>query len=105
MTIYRALRTAAFCFNAESVHEQTIHFASRYPYFTSALFQVPEPDQRFRIRTGSLSWSFPVGLAAGMDKNALAINFFARLPLGAIEVGSVTPPCPNRAIPVPAYSV
>ncbi len=32
-----------------------------------------------------------MGLAAGLDKNAAAIDFFSRLPFGAIEVGTVTP--------------
>ena len=100
MALYRAFRSAAFCFDAESVHEQTIRFASHYPYFTSSLFQIPQPDRRFQIQVGDLTWSFPVGLPAGMDKNASAVNFFARLPLGALEVGSVTPlPQPGNSRP------
>ncbi len=36
-------------------------------------------------------WDFPVGVAAGLDKDAEAIDFFANVGFGAIEVGTVTP--------------
>ena len=38
-----------------------------------------------------MRWPLPVGLAAGADKDARAVGFFSRLPLGAVEVGTVTP--------------
>ena len=91
MSLYRAFRNVAFCFDAESVHEKTIQFVSRHPFLSSALFQPKKPDPRLQLVSGNLTWSFPVGLAAGMDKNAQALEFFMRLPLGAVEVGSVTP--------------
>ena len=91
MTLYRTFRSAAFCFDAESAHEKTIHFVSRHPFLASALFHPPEPDRCLQLNAGGLTWSFPIGLAAGMDKDARAVNFFARLPLGAVEIGSVTP--------------
>ena len=91
MIFYPAFRNIAFCFDAESVHETAIRLASRHPFLTSALFQAPAPEPRLRLKAAGHDWTFPVGLAAGMDKNALAIDFFSRLPFGAIEIGSVTP--------------
>ena len=100
MNLYPLYRRAAFCFDAESIHEQTIHFASRHPFLASALFHPPPPDPRLTLRAGGLDWPFPVGLAAGMDKNACAVDFFSRLPFGAVEVGSVTPlPQPGNPRP------
>jgi dihydroorotate dehydrogenase len=44
--------------------------------------------------------SNPIGLAAGLDKDALALAGFARLGFGAIEIGSVTPrPQPGNPRP------
>ena len=100
MSLYHFFRKAAFCFDAESIHEKTMHFLSRHPYLASALFQPTEQDPRLRLVAGGLTWNFPVGLAAGMDKNALAIDFFTRLPFGAVEVGTVTPfPQPGNPRP------
>lgn len=38
-----------------------------------------------------IKWKFPVGIAAGLDKNAVAIPFFSHMGIGALEVGTVTP--------------
>ena len=38
-----------------------------------------------------LRFTNPIGLAAGLDKNAVAVSGFSRLGFGHIEVGTVTP--------------
>lgn len=38
-----------------------------------------------------LNFKNPIGLAAGLDKNGEAIDFFGALGFGHIEVGTVTP--------------
>ena len=38
-----------------------------------------------------LRFANPIGLAAGLDKNAVAVSGFSRLGFGHIEVGTVTP--------------
>ncbi len=48
-------------------------------------------DKKYLTKLKHMNWTFPVGLAAGMDKNAQAIDFFSKLGFGAIEVGTVTP--------------
>jgi dihydroorotate dehydrogenase len=47
-------------------------------------------DPRLRMRLGSLDFAHPVGLAAGMDKEAEAVRGFARLGFSHVEVGTVT---------------
>ena len=59
-----------------------------------------EHSRRYETRVGDLTWSFPVGLAAGLDKDAQAITFFSHLLWGGIEVGTVTP-CAQSGNPKP----
>ncbi len=47
-------------------------------------------DPRLRVRLGSLEFAHPVGLAAGLDKDAEAVRGFARLGFSHVEVGTVT---------------
>ncbi len=46
---------------------------------------------RLRTRIGGLELANPVGLAAGYDKNAVALTPLARAGFGFLEVGAVTP--------------
>lgn len=50
-----------------------------------------EDDPRFSVSALGLDFKNPVGLAAGLDKNAEIIPFMTHLPFGFIEVGTVTP--------------
>lgn len=78
--------------DAEKAHELSIKALSNFPLAMSDAFGGDiEGSERYRVKLNSMDWNFPVGLAAGLDKNAKAINFFSRIPFGAIEVGTVTP--------------
>ena len=46
---------------------------------------------RLRTRIAGLDLPNPLGLAAGFDKNAVALHALARTPLGFLEVGAATP--------------
>lgn len=76
---------------AEKAHDRSMFLLSKFPLLCSELFHQDEVDSKYQVSIGPLNWSFPVGLAAGLDKNAEAIAFFSRLYFGAIEVGTVTP--------------
>lgn len=55
---------------------------------------------RLRCHVAGLALSNPVGLAAGFDKNAVALDRLARAGFGFIEVGAATPlPQPGNARP------
>ena len=43
------------------------------------------------VVAGGLSFSNPIGLAAGFDKNAAAISGCFALGFGSVEIGTVTP--------------
>lgn len=47
-------------------------------------------DPRLQVRLGDVAFAHPVGLAAGLDKDAEAVVGFARLGFSHIEVGTVT---------------
>lgn len=78
--------------DAEKAHELSIRTLSSFPRTMSEAFGGDiEETNKYQVDLNSMKWNFPVGLAAGLDKNAMAIDFFSRIPFGAIEVGTVTP--------------
>ncbi|HLG71029.1 MAG TPA: quinone-dependent dihydroorotate dehydrogenase [Chloroflexota bacterium] len=60
----------------------------------------PRVDPRLAVNVFGLEFPSPVGLAAGFDKNGLAVRGLAALGFGHIEVGTVTPrPQPGKPKP------
>ncbi|MFN3352286.1 MAG: quinone-dependent dihydroorotate dehydrogenase [Brevundimonas sp.] len=51
----------------------------------------PPDDPRLATTVAGLALPNPIGLAAGLDKNAAALKGLARLGFGFVECGSVTP--------------
>ena len=60
----------------------------------------PVTSDRLRLRLAGLDLANPIGLAAGFDKNAVAIAPLSRAGFGWLEVGGVTPrPQPGNPRP------
>ena len=60
----------------------------------------PRKTEALRTRIAGLDLPNPVGLAAGFDKNAVALNALARTGFGFVEVGAATPrPQPGNPKP------
>lgn len=55
----------------------------------SPFFQINSPYQPTHVM--GIDFPYPIGLAAGLDKNANYVNALAHLGFGFIEVGTVTP--------------
>src|SRR5881394_1774577 len=97
--VYRSLvRPILFRLPPETAHELALHSLSLLPQRLLA--------QRFSKRTLNpitrfgLSFPNPVGLAAGFDKNGIALQTLAALGFGFIEAGTVTyHPQPGNARP------
>lgn len=70
----------------ETAHRLAIDALKRVP-----LPAPPADDPVLATTVGGLQLSNPVGLAAGLDKNAEALRGLARLGFGFVECGSVTP--------------
>jgi len=71
--------------DAERAHELAIAGLKYLP------LPMTRDDPILRTEVAGLSLSNPVGLAAGLDKNAVAIRGLAGLGFGFVECGSVTP--------------
>ena len=51
---------------------------------------VPEPDERLRLRVWDLPFANPFGVAAGLDKDGEAVEALIALGFGHVEVGTIT---------------
>lgn len=94
--LYRIGRPILFSLDAERAHDLTLRgaaFVARHPRLTgaAAALYAPEPGERTAMELFGLRFPSPVGLAAGLDKNGVAIDFWAALGFGFVEVGTVTP--------------
>jgi dihydroorotate dehydrogenase len=85
---YSLVRPLLFNLPAESAHDLMIQVAKLSPALGSLTGSFP--DKRCQLAIGNLTWMSPVGLAAGLDKNAEAISFFSTQGFGALESGTVT---------------
>lgn len=102
--VWFVLRPFLFRLKAECAHDWTMNAFSRLMKFpglrgvASAFFRVNDPC--LRVRRFGLEFPNPVGLAAGMDKNAKWYNELQSLGLGFIEVGTITAlPQPGKPKP------
>ena len=88
--LYPLIRSALFQFDAEKIHEHTIHALKKVsgtPFealITQRLTNKP-------VESMGMTFPNPVGLAAGLDKNGECIDAFAAMGFGFIEIGTVTP--------------
>ena len=74
----------------EKAHDLVLESTSKFFLFSTLIGRKSNND-KFKLKVGNNFWQFPVGLAAGLDKNATAIDFFKNIGFGAVEVGTVTP--------------
>lgn len=89
------LKSILHQFDPEWVHEQTLALCSKIqtiPGFQSLLTRgFFFEDPRLRVSIGNLNFPNPIGLAAGFDKNGIAVPLLQTLGYGHIETGTVTP--------------
>lgn len=85
------VRPLLFSLNAETAHHLTIELLQMASHFDPVLrvlkyFQPPpKPKTLF-----GLNFPNPIGLAAGVDKNGVALPAWAALGFGFLEIGTVT---------------
>src|SRR3954452_14013690 len=91
-TIYeRLVRPALFSVSAETAHDIAIRGLRAASSSPAALRQLARFAPRPLPKTVfGLSFPNPVGLAAGFDKNGVAVPAWAALGFGFVEIGTVT---------------
>ena len=90
--LYRSLlRPILFRLPAETAHQLALQSLSFAPNFTRALLGERFMSSPFgKLRRFGLTFSNPLGLAAGFDKDGVALQSLAALGFGFIEAGTVT---------------
>jgi len=100
--MYPILRPLLFRLNPEVAHQltlQALRLAGSFPpsnWFLTQLYKSPAKP----VEVFGLTFKNPVGLAAGYDKDAIAIKGLSALGFGHVEVGTV-PPRPQPGNPKP----
>ncbi len=94
--LYRGLlRPILFSLDAETAHHLTLSMLSMMPPLP-----VADDPPELRCALWGLEFSNPIGLAAGMDKDAIAIGAWQSLGFGFAELGTITPrPQPGNPKP------
>ncbi len=96
MSLYKsAIRPILLQFDPEAIHKFTFKCFKLFQKsalirsIVSAQFKVSDP--KLKRNLFGLTFQNPVGLAAGLDKNAEAFDFLGSMGFGFIEIGTVTP--------------
>ena len=94
MNPYQYIRPLLFHLDPESAHEKILALLARMPVF------MPRGTGGKPVELMGLTFPNRLGLAAGLDKNGVAVSAFDRAGFGFIEVGTVTPrPQPGNPRP------
>lgn len=90
MNVYPLLKPLLFKLDAEQAHDLTLKSLKRLEQLGLLVMAGNRlADQPKKVM--GLNFPNPVGLAAGLDKNAMVIDGMAALGFGFVEVGTVTP--------------
>ena len=90
MSIYRLAQPLLFALDAERAHELGLK-AIELAYHSGLNPLLATRPQPLPTRVFGIDFPNPVGLAAGLDKNAAHIDALGSLGFGFIEVGTITP--------------
>lgn len=94
MKIYKYIRPLLMRGDAEKQHERAIALSARVGNQSLLVGTLRKhynvSDSRLRSEVAGITFSNPVGLAAGYDKNGRGIKGFAALGFGFVEIGSIS---------------
>jgi len=91
--MYKFFRYLLFRLDPETSHQltlQLLRIAGNIPFSNWLLTQLYKTESK-PVQAFGLTFKNPIGLAAGYDKDALAIRGLSALGFGHIEIGTVTP--------------
>src|SRR5215211_240898 len=94
MTIYRLARTILYRFDAETTHDRVIAALARlseWPRVLHAIERIERfDDPRLQVTLFGHQLDDPLAIAAGLDKNGVAVPALSALGFAYVEVGTVT---------------
>jgi dihydroorotate dehydrogenase len=97
--LYTLARPLIFRLDPEHAHDLALR-ALAHPATALALECLHPRVRRREVKLWNLTFRNPVGLAAGLDKNAVALRAWRALNFGFVETGTVTPrPQPGNPPP------
>lgn len=85
------IRPLLFKLDPEKAHHLTFSLLKNFGSLTSLFLGKPIEDPRLEREVFGLKFKNPVGLAAGLDKDAVAYQQFSDLGFGFVEIGTITP--------------
>jgi dihydroorotate dehydrogenase len=85
MRLFPLIRPALFAIEPERAHRMTINLLKALPY------RPARHDPALAVELAGLTFPSPIGLAAGVDKDAEVLDAFLSLGFGFVEVGTLTP--------------
>ncbi len=100
--MYRLIRPLLFSLAPERAHHLTFSLLEVAKHIPGALALVGgcKPSMKASLEVMGLKFPGPVGLAAGMDKDAKHVDALSRIGFGFIEIGTLTPvPQPGNEQP------
>ena len=91
-TLWSVARPVLFRMDAEDAHRTTLHQMARHTSLArSTLSSLARRAPSRPVEVAGLTFDNPLGLAAGLDKDAEALPVWPALGFGFVEVGTVTP--------------
>lgn len=94
----KILRPFLFLFDPEFIHGFTFFFFRYFPLLGRLLrnkISWSNPSPGSDIGLPDIKFRHPVGIAGGLDKNAIALRFMKNLGFSFMEIGTVTPIAQN----------
>lgn len=85
------IRPIFFLFDSEKIHNFTLSIISKFTFLYPVFKLLYNPNKNSSVKIVNCTFKHPLGLAAGFDKNGVAIRFWDAVGFSHIEVGTVTP--------------
>lgn len=85
------IRPFLFRIDPEKAHHLTFSMLKNFGFLAKYFLEKPIEDKRLEREVFGLKFKNPVGLAAGLDKDAIAFMELSELGFGFIEIGTLTP--------------
>jgi len=98
--MYPLIRRMLFRLDPERAHAITFTLLARFPFFVRWLCHRVDDTSALKQEVWGMPFAHPVGLAAGLDKDGVAVNALLGCGFSFVEVGTVTPkPQPGNEKP------